>query len=52
MISLICTVEETKHMNIGEGGKRRRKANQRRLLTTDNKLRVPGGEGAGDGLNG
>ena len=39
-------------MNIGEGGKKERGANHKRLLTIENKLKVNGEEVAGDGLNG
>jgi len=42
-------------MNIGEGRKekkREKEANHKRLLTTENKLRVAGGRWVGDGLNG
>ena len=36
----------------GKQDKKEREANYKRLLNTENKLRVVGREGSGDGLNG
>ena len=55
MISLICGTYETKQMNTGNGWKnkiREREANHKRLLNTENKLKVAGGGGWGVGING
>ena len=46
MISLICGIFDTQQMNIGKGSKKKikteRETNCKRLLSTENRLRVAG----------